>query len=230
MKIEIYSDIVCPWCYVGERRLARALTALGDSEIEVVYRPFQLDPEAPEPGVPLKEYLQNRYGARSGAMMMNVSGVAAQEGIEIDWDRAISANTAAAHRLLTWVEAEYGAEVQRQVVEKFFDLHFTRGGDVSDIGALVAEAEAVGVDGARARAYLESDAGRAEFENDVEAARRLGVSAVPTFVFEGRYALQGAQPVSAFVQTLEKLRAEVAGVRNSETGAVEGCVDGSCDV
>src|SRR5690606_21072493 len=116
LTVEIYSDIACPWCYIGERRLERALAALPAHEpIEVVFRPFQLDPAAPATAVPLTQYLERRYGARASGMLSAVSRTAAGEGITMDWDRALSVNTRTAHRLLQWALREGGPEVQRKL-------------------------------------------------------------------------------------------------------------------
>src|SRR5690554_4302487 len=100
MKVEIYSDIVCPWCYIGDRRFARALAAFpGAAQVDVVYRPYQLDPDAPEEPIPLKSYLERRFGRPVDGMLQRVSETAREEGIEMDWDRALSVNTLTAHRL-----------------------------------------------------------------------------------------------------------------------------------
>lgn len=205
MKIEIYSDVVCPWCYIGERRLTRALAALpnGD-EVEIAFRPYQLDPSAPDEAVPLAQYLQQRFGRRVGGMLEPVSAAARGEGIAIAWDTALSANTRLAHRLLAWTEQAYGVRIQRAVAERLFALHFTQSGNIADVEHLVAAAAAVGVDAGRARAYLQSDQGVTELEAALGAARQLGIHAVPTFVIDGRYVVRGAQPVATFVDALEQ--------------------------
>jgi predicted DsbA family dithiol-disulfide isomerase len=229
MRVEIYSDVVCPWCYVGERRFARALASRPDAEeVEVVYRPFQLNPEAPEEAVPLAEYMERRFGARAATMHGQVDAAGAGEGITFAWDRALSVNTRKAHRLLRLAEREYGAATQRALVERLFDLHFTRGGDLSDPELLADEAAAVGMDRARARGYLASDEGVKELEAEFEAARRIGVRAVPTFVFDGSWAMEGAQPVERFAEAL----AELSRTKTPAGGAEEGgaCADGACEI
>jgi predicted DsbA family dithiol-disulfide isomerase len=228
MRVEIYSDVVCPWCYVGERRFARALGTLPNAgEVEVVYRPFQLNPDAPDEAIPLAEYMEKRFGSRAATMHGQVEAAGAGEGITFAWDRALSVNTRTAHRLARLAEREYGVEVQRALVERLFDLHFTRGGDLSDPEQLADEAAAVGMDRARARAYLASDEGKRELEAEFEAARRIGVRAVPTFVFDGRWAIEGAQPTARFAEALAELATAKAQGEEEEGGA---CTDGACEV
>lgn len=204
MKVEIYSDIVCPWCYIGKRRFARALEQFPEADkVEVVFRPYQLDPGAPEEAVPQSEYLEKRFGHRATGMQRQVDAAAAGEGISIEWDSMLAANTRMAHRLMRLAEQEYGTDVQRGLAERLFDLHFTRGGDVGDLEQLAEEAVAVGIDRERARSYLDSGEGEQELEAEFEAARQLGIRAVPTFVFDGERAIQGAQPTERFLQALE---------------------------
>lgn len=244
MKIEIYSDVVCPWCYIGERRFARALAAYaGGEEVEVVYRSFQLDPTAPESAVPHLEYMRGRYGDTVPGMLQQVSDAARGEGIEVDWDRALAVNTLTAHRLLYLAEREYGAATQRALAEKLFDAHFTRGGDIADHDLLTRLAVSAGLDEARVRAYLVSGEGLEETRYELDQARRLGIRSVPTFVFEGKFAVQGAQPASVFLGALEEISAKLAAEAAAEGSAAAGeiaradadatdaaCDDGSCVV
>lgn len=229
MRVEIYSDVVCPWCYIGERRFARALAAFPQADrVDIVYRSYQLDPEAPAQAVPLKQYLARRFGAAVDGMLARVTQTAAAEGIVMDWDRALSVNTLTAHRLLGLAEREYGAAVQRALFEKLFEAHFTRGVDVADHEQLADLAASVGMDRARVRAYLASDEGLAETREALEHARRIGVRAVPTFVFDGEFAVEGAQPASVFLQVLEEVASRNAPGEAGE--ADEACADGACAV
>lgn len=221
MRVEIYSDVMCPWCYVGERRFRRALGAFpGGGEVEVVYRPYQLDPSAPERPTPMAEYLRKRFGPRMDGMREHVAGVARSEGIEIDFERGVVVNTLTAHRLLRLAEREYGAETQAALAGKLFEAHFERGGDVSDPALLTDMAVAAGLDRARVEEYLASGEGASETREEIARAARLGVRAVPTFIFDGKFALEGAQPTSTFLAALE----EVA--QHASPGA--GDADGSC--
>jgi predicted DsbA family dithiol-disulfide isomerase len=228
VKVEVYSDVVCPWCYVGERRLKRALAALPDaSHIDVQFMPYQLDPSTPDEASPLVRYIEHRFGRNAGAMLERVSAVANGEGISINWDRALMANTRTAHRLLTWVVQEYGAKVQGSVVEQLFDLYFTQGGNIADIEQLVQAAARASVDADRARAHLQSTDGVSELEAAFDEARRRGVQAVPTFIIDNRFIVQGAQPVAAFVDVLERALAQSTETVTPDAAA---CTDGECAI
>ena len=214
MKVEVYFDVVCPWCYIGERRFARALES-GGADVEVVFRPFQLDPAAPAAPTPIAHYLTRRFGAAAASMQARVSSVAAGEGIVIDWERALMTNTLAAHRLVRLARAEHGSAVERAVVEALFAAHFTDGVDVGSVQALSELAAGVGMDGERVTRYLSSDEGEAEVRGEIEEARAIGVQSVPTFVFDEQFALEGAQPAATFVDVLEELRRRSAGAATS---------------
>lgn len=230
MKVEIYSDVVCPWCYIGERRFARALAAFPRAgEVEVVFRPFQLDPGASTTAVPTARHLASRYGARAEGMMQNVTQVGAQEGIAFRFDRALAVNTRTAHRLLRLAEREHGPAVQRALAERLFDAHFTEGVDIGDRARLVELAAAAGMDAERVRGYLASGEGDAELGAELDEARALGVQAVPTFVFDGQYVVEGGQPASVFLQVLEEVE-RLGKEAAVATPGGEACADGACEV
>jgi len=232
MRVEIYSDIVCPWCYVGARRFQRALTQYARAaDVEVIHRPYQLHPDAPTQAIPLESYLHDRFGAAAPSMMARVGGVAREEGIEIDWSRALSVNTLEAHRLLRLAETEYGPAAQGDVAEALFAAHFCHGGDVSDHALLTDLAVSAGLDRARVTRYLESGEGVDDTRYEIDQARRLGVRAVPTYVFEGRWQVQGAQSADAFLQALERVGEQLAAEAargEPDDDAATACVDGSC--
>jgi len=227
MKVEIYSDVACPWCYVGKARFERALRAFAGEPVEVVYRPYQLDPAAPTNAVPMMDYLSRRFGARARAMADNMIATARGEGLVMDYDRGLSVNTLDAHRVMRLAEHEYGADVQRALAERLFAAHFSEGRDVGDVETLVELASSSGVDADRARGYLTSDEGMREVHAEIAEARGLGITAVPTFIFDDKYAVQGAQPTSVFLQALEQVARETAAARAG--GATDAsCRDGSC--
>jgi predicted DsbA family dithiol-disulfide isomerase len=207
VKIEIYSDIACPWCYIGERRFERALASFDDRDgVEVVFRPFQLDPSMPDRPLPMPDFLQRKFGPGHESMTRHVAAAAEAEGIRMDFERALVVNTLAAHRLLRLALEEHGAPTQRKLAELLFEAYFERGADVSRHDTLAALAEEAGMDGDRARAYLEAGEGVEETRAEVEEASRIGVRAVPTFVLEGRYAVEGAQEPEAFLRVFERVR------------------------
>lgn len=211
MKVEIYSDIACPWCYIGKRRFEAALEAFASaSDVEVVHRPFLLDPAAPDTPVPMPLHLEKKFGALAKSMLGRVTDAAAAEGITMDWDAALAANTRNAHRLARLARTEYGPEVQRRLMDELYAAYFTSGIDISDAAELAAIAGAAGMDEARAREYLASDEGEAELEAELVRAREIGVTAVPTFVFDGQYAVPGAQPADTFLEVLEEVRRRAA--------------------
>ncbi len=224
MKIEIYSDVVCPWCYVGKRRFERALDEFPDREsVEVVYRPYQLDPSAPEAAIPLNDYLERRFGGRANGMQGTVTAAAREEGVEIDWDGALAANTRMAHRVMGLAEREYGADVQKAVAERLFAMHFSEGGDIGSVDQLVEAAVTAGVEEERVRSYLANGEGEEELEADLARGSGMGIRAVPTFVIDGLWVVQGAQRAEVFREALETVAERAA-------GAGEACGDDGCAV
>ena len=205
MKVEIYSDISCPWCYIGEKRFAAALASFAEEDVEVVFRPYQLDPGASTTPRPLTDALREKFGANVQQMLGRVTEAARGEGIETRWDDAIAVNTLAAHRLLRLALREYGPAVQRALAERLFDAHFTRGCNVGDPALLTELAVAAGMNRERVRGYLESDEGLVETRDEIDQARQLGIRAVPTFVFEDQYMVEGGQPSAVFADVLRQV-------------------------
>ncbi|MEX2572581.1 MAG: DsbA family oxidoreductase [Gemmatimonadota bacterium] len=227
MKVEIYSDVVCPWCYIGERRFERALAGFEHvGEVEVEFRPFQLDPDAPAESIPLKSYLARRFGGSADGMLRNVSDAAGGEGISIDWENAKAVNTRDSHRLLELASREYGRGVQRSLLEHLFAAHFSEGGDVGDLDCLTELGVAAGMDEERVKGYLESGEGAEELTQELERARSLGIRAVPAFLFEGKYVIEGAQPSSTFLQVLEEVQQRLEHEKGDPVDA--DCDDGVC--
>jgi len=211
MKVDIYSDVACPWCYIGQARFERALGEFAGAEhIEVRYRPYQLDPRAPMSAEPMFDYLERRFGARGRAMAAHVIGIARGEGLEMDYDRGLSVNTLNAHRLLLLADREQGPAMQRALMRRLFEAHFAEGKDVGDPRVLAALAGEVGLDPDAVRNYLESDEGTGEVQVEIAAAQRLGVSAVPTYVFDDKYVVEGAQSTEVFLQALKTIADEAA--------------------
>jgi predicted DsbA family dithiol-disulfide isomerase len=201
MKIEIWSDVVCPWCYIGKRRLERALRDFEHAgAVEVTWRSFQLNPDTPlGTAVPTLEYLAGRFGPDSLAMTARVAELAEAEGLDFDFGAALTVNTLDAHRLLH-LATDLG--VGDAAKERLLRAHFTEGADLSDHETLTRLAGEAGVDPDRARAVLASTEYTAEVRADIEEARRLGLSGVPFFVIDRRYGISGAQPAETFLHAL----------------------------
>ncbi len=191
MEIEIYADVVCPWCYIGKRRLEQALAAF-DGEVTVRYRPFQLDPAPVPESRPLTDALAAKFGGadRVREMFTHTTAVAAGDGLELRFDRAVAANTFDAHRLV-WFADSRG--LAGELVEALYRAYFTDGVDLGSRVALATIADGVGLDETEVRNFLDSANGVAEVRAELATARELGVSSVPTFVFAGKYAVTGAQ-------------------------------------
>ena len=206
MKVEIYADVACPWCYIGKHRFERALAAFpGAADVEVVYRPYQLDPDAPAEATGHRAWLDQRYGPESSSMDAKVAQLGLDEGITFDFDRALHVNTLAAHRLMAYALAEGGPQAQAAVGEALYTARFGTGGNVGDHAQLARIAEQAGLDREAAAAYLASEAGAADVLAQIEQARELGVKSVPTYVFDGRFAVEGAHETSTFLKVLDQV-------------------------
>lgn len=203
MKIEVYADVVCPWCYIGERKLQKALESRPDLEAEWVWRPYQLRPEMPPEGRVWKDFAREKFGGEewAKAAFEHVTLVDAREGLRFDFDRVASApNTADAHRAILHA-ARFGA--QREVADALFRAYFSEGKDLNDHHTLVEAASSAGLDGEKTRSYLASRGGFEEVEESQKKAASLGVTSVPFYVFDGRYAVAGSDEVEGFVRSFE---------------------------
>lgn len=217
MKVEIWSDVVCPFCYIGKRHFEKALAAFPASEkVEVVWRSYQLDPTLKTtPGQSLHEYLAARKGFSTDharQMGNSVTEAARQAGLTFRLDQAVVANTHDAHRLLHLAAAR---GIQDQAEERLFAAYFTEGRDVGDHDTLLELGTDIGLDAGEVKQLLQSDAYAAQVQNDQDEAVQVGARGVPFFVFGEKYALSGAQPSEVFAgalrQTWEETQAEAGG-------------------
>jgi len=212
MQVEIWSDVVCPWCYIGKRRFERALATLADDDtsppIDVVYRPFQLDPTAP-PGstMPVVDAYARKFGGyeRAQAMIDRVTSIAADEGLEFHLERAQRANTLLAHRLLWWASDGGTSIDQRALKERLLRAYFVDGENVGDPEALVGMTVELGGDGDAAAAFLDGGGGLEEVAALIGDAAAADITAVPTYVIDGAWAIPGAQDPDTFVSVIRKL-------------------------
>jgi len=227
MRIDIWSDVVCPWCWIGKHRFRRALELMGETapQVEVHWHPFLLDPEADTAPVPLLQAYAAKFGGaeRAGQMLAQTQDIARAEGLPMDFERGqVRVSTLPAHRLL-WLAGREG--VQDAVGEALFRAHFAEGRNLADPQVLAEAAAAGGIPAGRVQAMLASDEGLAEVRAGLGQAQALGIQSVPTFVINGRYAVQGAQPPEVFAQVLEKVAAEQAPAASGDEPACgpDGC-------
>jgi predicted DsbA family dithiol-disulfide isomerase len=198
MHIDIVSDVICPWCFIGKRRLERALAERPGLSSDITWRPFQLNPEMPSEGMARADYLAAKFGGKGHATKIYNSIRAAGEtvGIPFAFERIErTPNTIDAHRLIRFADREGRAD---QLVDRLFEGYFTAGRDIGDRDTLAALAGAAGLDVAEATQFLASERDRAEIRADDAGARRLGINAVPCFIFAGQYAISGAQEPQFF--------------------------------
>jgi predicted DsbA family dithiol-disulfide isomerase len=209
VEVEIWSDVVCPWCYIGKRRFETAVAGLADEiEVHVVFKPFQLDPTAsPGKAGPVLDAYAKKFGGqeRAQSIIDHVTAVAADSGIQFRMDRALRANTLLAHRLLWLAQA---TDNQVAMKERLLQAYFIDGLDIGDPEVLATCAADVGLDHDHVLAFLDSDEGVAEVRDEMRAAAEMEITAVPTFVFDGRLMVPGAQEPDTFAQVLRRVVAK----------------------
>jgi len=237
LRVEIWSDVVCPWCYIGKRRFESAVAELdGEIELDVVYRPYQLDPTAsPGKSQPVIEAYAKKFGGpeQARAIIERVTAEAAGEGVEFHMDRALRANTLLAHRLL-WLAELPGSPVdQGDLKERLLQAYFIDGLDIGDPDVLADCAADIGFPRQDAIDFLESDGGKAEVAAYLEQAMDSGISAVPTFVIDGQWAIPGAQDADTFVNVLRRLNDRIEATSDDAetvaTGDADTCSDDACE-
>lgn len=237
MKVEVWSDIMCPFCYIGKRQYERALQQFADSShVEIVWKSFQLDPGIPDDvdkGLTSAQYLASRKGISMGqvhAMHEQVVKMAGNAGLVYNLDGALVYNSFKAHRIIQLAKTKGLGDLAE---ETFFHAHFTQNRDLGDVETLVALGKEIGLSEAEVNDALTNEDYAYKVRQDIQEARQTGVSGVPFFVFNRKYAVSGAQPVEVFLQTLEKSFAEWRKDNPVSTLEVTGgnvCTpDGKCD-
>lgn len=210
IKIDIVSDVVCPWCYIGKRRIEKAIDQLNDKyEFEVSYLPFELNPTVPPAGLNQKEYLIKKFGSESkyNQITNHVTSVAAGEGLKFDFaSQAVAPNTRDAHRII-WLAKQTGNQLA--VKEAFMKAYFEDGVDLSKPENLISIAVACGLSEARVTALLNSDEGLQEVETMEQLNQQRGVSGVPFYIINDQHGISGAQPTDSFIQALTQIGSEV---------------------
>ena len=212
IRIDIVSDVMCPWCYIGKKNLEAALPEVGDVEVEVHWRPYQLDPTLPPEGKDRAQYLSEKFGGeeRARGIYKRVEDAGREAGIAFDFESiAVSPNTLDAHRLIRWAGGQ-GEAVQDKVVTRLFESYFTQGGRIGEHSVLQEIAREAGMNGELVAELLASPADSAEVRQEIAMAQQMGVTGVPCFILEGRHALMGAQPPQVLAQAIRQVAAAKA--------------------
>ncbi len=212
LTIDVVSDVVCPWCYLGKRRLADAIAEADGGPIEVRWRPYQLDPTIPAGGMDRRLYLKNKFGddSRLGQIQARLTALGAEVGIAYDFDKISRApNTLDAHRLIRWASV---AATQDRVVERLFRLYFEEGRDIGDRGLLVEVARESGLDGDVVETLLANGDDIEAVQAEIAQAQSIGVTGVPFFVFASRFGVPGAQGPEVLAKAIAQARASLSGV------------------
>jgi len=210
MRLEIFSDVICPWCYIGKRRFDRAVANLTSSGIElnleVVYRPFQLDPTAPQDTpTPVREAYAKKFGGneRADEILTHVTKIAATEGIDFNLDIALRANTSRAHRLIALCQTT--ALDHTKLKEQLMIAYFCNGKDISNIDVLTNIGINFGINETAVVQMFKSDLSVELLNSNLERAHELGITAVPTYVFDEQWSVPGAQDSEMFERIIRRL-------------------------
>ncbi|MBW3098414.1 DsbA family oxidoreductase [Pseudohoeflea coraliihabitans] len=210
LTVDVISDVMCPWCYIGKKRLETALERLdGELEVEVHWRPYQLDPSLPKEGKDRKRYLEDKFGgaARATQAYQAVRNAGAEEDIAFDFEAiAVAPNTIDAHRLIRWAGSQ-GPAAQARMVAILFRYYFEEGRNIGEDATLIEAASEGGLDPEIVRKLLADGADRDKVEGEIDVARQLGIEGVPCFIVAGKYALVGAQPAEQLVEALRRAAA-----------------------
>lgn len=219
IRLDIFSDPICPWCYIGKARLDRALAARPDHPFQVQWHPFQLNPDMPREGMDRRAYLEGKFGGKDGAVQayLPVTTEAEASGLDINLEGIKrTPNTLNAHRLIHWAGIEMK---QNAVVDRLFKAYFVDGQDIGDVSVLTDIAEGVGMDKDVVARLLQSDADADDIQARDADARSKGVQSVPTFVIANQHVVPGAQPPELWEQVIDELTAQLAAQEDQGTTA-----------
>jgi predicted DsbA family dithiol-disulfide isomerase len=208
IAIDVVSDVICPWCFLGKRRLDKALAGLDGVAAEVRWRPFQLDPTIPKDGIARQDYMRRKFGSdeRIAELHKPLKAAGAADGIDYAFEQIrVTPNTLDAHRLIRWAHA---AGKQQDMAERLFRLYWLEGQDIGDKPVLIKAAVEVGLDGALVTQLLDTEADLDAVIAEINQAQDLGITGVPTFIFGNRYALSGAQPPEMLQQAIKAALAQ----------------------
>ena len=208
-RLAILSHPICPWCYIGKTRLDRALEQRPSHDILVSWHPYMLNPDMPAEGMDRREYLENKFGGKDGAIKVygQIDETARADGLDLNFAGIKrTPNTLDAHRVIHWAGIE---GKQNAVVDRMFKAYFKEGRDISDHSVLLRIATGAGMDGDATKRLLDSDADRAPIMEAVHDASNKGVNGVPCFVVDGYHVVNGAQPTDLWLKVIDEI-AEIA--------------------
>jgi len=209
VKLDIMSDPICPWCYIGKTHLDKALAAIPDHPFVIEWHPFQLNPDMPDEGMDRREYLERKFGGKDGAVRAYAPVVehAENAGLKIDFEgMKRTPNTLDAHRLIHWAGIE---GKQDDVVDALFDAYFVQTRDIGDHEVLADIADGVGMDAAVVLKLLQSDADREDIRNRDTHSRQMGVNSVPTFIVANQHAVPGAQTPEMWEKVIGEIMSQL---------------------
>ncbi|MET3521413.1 DsbA family oxidoreductase [Mesorhizobium abyssinicae] len=212
VTVDVVSDVVCPWCFIGQKRLDRAIDAASDVEVHVRWRPFQLDPTIPPEGMDRRAYMIAKFGSEERVRQIHarIEPLGEAEGIHFAFDAIkVAANTLDAHRVIRWAGAA-GEEVQNRLVRRLFQLNFEEGANLGDHAVLTAAAREAGMDASVVETLLPTDADVEAVRTEITTASRMGITGVPCFLLEGKYAVMGAQEADTLADAIRQVAAAKA--------------------
>ena len=211
ISVDVISDVVCPWCFIGQKRLDKAIAATPEVTVDVQWRPYQLDPSVPPEGKDRKRYMLDKFGSeeRIRDIHARIEPLGAAEGIDFAFEAIkVAANTLDAHRLIRWAGSA-GPDVQNRLVRRLFQMNFEEGRNIGDHAVLIEAARETGMDAALVETLLPTEADKDAVRAEIATASRMGVTGVPCFLIEGKYAVMGAQDATTLAEAIR----QVAGMK-----------------
>lgn len=212
VTVDVISDVVCPWCFIGQKRLDKAAAATRDVKVDIRWRPYQLDPTIPPQGLDRKQYMLAKFGSETRLKEIHdrIVPLGAADGIDFHFeDIKVAVNTIDAHRLIRWA-ASTGDGMQHRITQALFSANFEKGENISDHDVLARIAGENGMDEAVVRSLLASDADVDAVRAEIEQAQRMGVTGVPCFLLDGKYAVMGAQDADVLADAIRQVAAKNA--------------------
>ncbi|BCH32846.1 DSBA oxidoreductase [Mesorhizobium sp. L-8-10] len=212
ITVDVVSDVVCPWCFIGQKRLDKAAAALSDIDVDIRWRPYQLDPTIPPEGKDRRQYMIDKFGSEERIRQIHerIEGLGAVEGIDFAFDAIkVAPNTLDAHRVIRW-SGPAGPDIQNRLVRRLFQLNFEQGANVGDHAVLINAAREAGMDASVVESLLPTDADVEAVRAEIATASRMGITGVPCFLLESKYAVMGAQEVETIADAIRQVAAAKA--------------------